>query len=201
MIVHFRIGDMMRTKDMTKKEAIYQAALDLIVVEGLSNTSMSKVAKNAHVSTGTIYNYFEDKEALFNQLFIKVKQHISQCIRIDIDNQNMTFQEKYFAMLKHFKDFLLNYQTEFLLVEQFQSSPTLKQATILEVNQSYDFLFSFFEQGKKSGFIQSFPNDLLIHVSFNSLMSYMKQQVLRKKKIDEDKLDQLIQISWDAISK
>lgn len=192
---------MMRTKDMTKKEAIYQAALDLIVKEGLSNTSMSKVAKNAHVSTGTIYNYFEDKEALFNQLFIKVKQHISQCICIDIDNQSMTFQEKYFAMLKHFKYFLLNYQTEFLLIEQFQSSPVLKQTTIQEVSQSYDFLFSFFEQGKHSGFIQPFPNDLLIHVSFNSLMSYMKQQVLRKKKIDEHKLDQLIQISWDAISK
>ncbi|MFJ5760843.1 TetR/AcrR family transcriptional regulator [Neobacillus sp. NPDC093182] len=45
----------MRHKDEKKNESIFQAAIDLINEIGLAETSMSKIAKKANVSSSTIY--------------------------------------------------------------------------------------------------------------------------------------------------
>nr|WP_246869722.1 helix-turn-helix domain-containing protein [Priestia megaterium] len=42
-------------KDENKNESIFQAAIDLINEIGLAETSMSKIAKKANVSSSTIY--------------------------------------------------------------------------------------------------------------------------------------------------
>ena len=51
----------MRHKDDSKREAISNAAIELITTIGFANTSMSKIAKAANVSPATIYVYFEKK--------------------------------------------------------------------------------------------------------------------------------------------
>ena len=38
------------------------------------------VAKEAGVGAGTIYRYFENKEALINELFLEIKREISQAM-------------------------------------------------------------------------------------------------------------------------
>lgn len=45
----------MRTIDLSKKEAIKQAVFDLTLSNGLVNLSMAKIAKEANVSSATMY--------------------------------------------------------------------------------------------------------------------------------------------------
>lgn len=51
-----------------KKEETYRKILDsairLFVETGVSKTTISKIAKNANISTGNVYRYFSDKDAL-----------------------------------------------------------------------------------------------------------------------------------------
>ena len=56
MITMHNIGD--------KKQAIFESTLALIRDHGFHGAPMSLVAKNAGVAAGTIYHYFESKEAL-----------------------------------------------------------------------------------------------------------------------------------------
>ena len=51
-----------------KKQAIMEVALDLFSNEGYHSTSISKIAKEAKISKGLIYNYFESKEALLKEI-------------------------------------------------------------------------------------------------------------------------------------
>ncbi|PLX21155.1 MAG: hypothetical protein C0599_08290 [Salinivirgaceae bacterium] len=53
----------------SKKEKIVDAAITLFGENGFHNTSISQIAKNAGVSKGLMYNYFESKEELLKYIF------------------------------------------------------------------------------------------------------------------------------------
>src|SRR3990172_8038829 len=52
-----------------KRESILAAALELFAHKGFYGTVMPEVAERAGVGAGTIYRYFENKEALVNALY------------------------------------------------------------------------------------------------------------------------------------
>src|SRR6476646_4708347 len=51
-----------------RRDAILSAALDEFSAQGYAATRLDDVAKRAGVAKGTIYLYFRDKEALFQEL-------------------------------------------------------------------------------------------------------------------------------------
>ncbi len=51
-----------------KRALIKQAAMELFAIDGYHPTSISKIAKKANISKGLLYNYFENKEALMQEI-------------------------------------------------------------------------------------------------------------------------------------
>lgn len=51
-----------------KREAILQAAQDLLLKHGLRGTSMEAIARQARIAKPTLYAYFPDKTAIFQTL-------------------------------------------------------------------------------------------------------------------------------------
>ena len=58
---------------MNKKESIILSALQLLTEKGVHNTPMSAIAKSSGTGMGTIYNYFPNKDALFNDIYSRIK--------------------------------------------------------------------------------------------------------------------------------
>src|SRR5262249_29892995 len=52
-----------------KREQILAAALDLFAEKGYHGTAVPEIADLARVGAGTVYRYFENKEAVVNELF------------------------------------------------------------------------------------------------------------------------------------
>ena len=61
------------SKSQIKREALVRATINLVNNNGFHAAPMSKIAKMAEVSPGTIYQYFENKQDLINQVYIEVK--------------------------------------------------------------------------------------------------------------------------------
>lgn len=59
-----------------KREAILGAAAQVIAAEGLGG-SIAKIAKGAGVAEGTIFTYFDDKDALLNELYLAIKADLA----------------------------------------------------------------------------------------------------------------------------
>lgn len=59
-----------------KREAILDAALALFAERGFHGTAVPQVADRAKVGAGTIYRYFESKEALVNALYQREKRRM-----------------------------------------------------------------------------------------------------------------------------
>ena len=62
-----------RNRETDKAEIILDAALSLFSERGFDGTPVPMIAERAGVGAGTIYRYFENKEALVNALFQKWK--------------------------------------------------------------------------------------------------------------------------------
>ena len=60
----FKVGKQMDTKD--KRQAILTATMELIAEHGFHGAPALMIAKRADVATGSIYTYFENKDALIN---------------------------------------------------------------------------------------------------------------------------------------
>lgn len=60
---------MARPRSPEKKEWIRKAAINLISEEGFHGVTTDKIAKEAGVSVGTIYNYFQNKEDIIAYIF------------------------------------------------------------------------------------------------------------------------------------
>ena len=59
-----------------KREAILAAAAKVVASEGVGG-SIAKIAKAAGVAEGTIFTYFDDKEALLNELYLSIKADLA----------------------------------------------------------------------------------------------------------------------------
>jgi TetR/AcrR family transcriptional regulator, repressor of fatR-cypB operon len=63
-----------------KRDAIMAAALSLFVERGFYGTAVPEIADRASVGAGTIYRYFESKEALVNELYRQEKQGFAKAV-------------------------------------------------------------------------------------------------------------------------
>ena len=59
------IREPIQKRSIEKKEKIIKAGFELICKEGYHNTNTAKIAKAAGVSTGIVYQYFNDKHDIF----------------------------------------------------------------------------------------------------------------------------------------
>ena len=59
----------MRTRDSEKQQRIKEAMVRLILEEGMSGASVSKIAREAGVSPATIYIYYTSKEEMISEVF------------------------------------------------------------------------------------------------------------------------------------
>ena len=61
-----------------RRESILDAALHCFVERGFHGTSVPEIAARANIAAGTIYHYFESKEALVNALYRSWKTKVGQ---------------------------------------------------------------------------------------------------------------------------
>lgn len=93
--------------------AILKAAKDILLTEGYDGLTMRSVALRCNVATGTVYNYFSNKDSLiiqmmmdyWNQYFLVIDQ---------IDNDEEDFYVKLSLIYEHFKRFTNDFHTIFL---------------------------------------------------------------------------------------
>src|SRR5579859_3545615 len=67
---------MARPRSDNKRNAIMSAAIRVIATQGLS-AATATIAKEAGVSNGSLFTYFETKADLLNQLFVELKTEMA----------------------------------------------------------------------------------------------------------------------------
>jgi AcrR family transcriptional regulator len=77
LIHRFRFVARPRSED--KRNAILQAATEVVAEQGVSAPT-AKIAKRAGVAEGSLFTYFDNKDALLNQLYLELKDGLRQAM-------------------------------------------------------------------------------------------------------------------------
>ncbi|NLI93400.1 MAG: TetR/AcrR family transcriptional regulator [Peptococcaceae bacterium] len=83
-----------------KKTVILQAASRIFYMKGFEGTKMEDVAKEAGIGKGTIYEYFDSKQQLFEEMVAFNRNLHLNNIRETLQKGN-TFREKFLALAKY----------------------------------------------------------------------------------------------------
>lgn len=71
------------------RESVCQAALDVLSQSGLEKLTMQRVAAKANIATGTLYNYFKDKDELMvyaaERLFAGIREQMQKVVEEKTD--------------------------------------------------------------------------------------------------------------------
>ncbi|MFB5265625.1 TetR/AcrR family transcriptional regulator [Paenibacillus enshidis] len=188
----------MRHKDEKKSESIFKAAIQLINEIGLSDASMSKIAKKAGVSASTIYVYFENKEDMLNKLYLSIKKKMSLEVFYNYDD-SISIRAAFDHALRQFINFILTNKDEFLFVEQFSNSPLLHKLSLKEGIDLFEPIFNLFEKGKSQKVFKQVDTSLLHMFMFNPAMQYAKGYFGGQMELKEESVNELIQMCWDAV--
>jgi AcrR family transcriptional regulator len=99
-----------------KRETIMAAALELFVERGFYGTAVPEIADLAGVGAGTIYRYFESKEALVNAIYREQKLQFGQ---VALDNFPVTAptREQFRVLWMRMARFAIEHPSSFVFLE------------------------------------------------------------------------------------
>ncbi|GAB3999677.1 hypothetical protein GCM10028807_50580 [Spirosoma daeguense] len=182
---------------MNKKETILQAAMSLLVSNGLQATPMSAIAKAAGTGMGTIYNYFSTKEELVNAIYLFIKEEELSMLQEPFSEDSIKFQfDYYYSSLVHF---YLNNPTAFAFMDQFQNSPIITKETKEAGVKTLEPITSLLQKGQKQGLIKAMDLQILIQFLGGTLTSYVRWALSANNKTTETTIAAQLKLTWDAV--
>lgn len=141
-----------------RKGQIMQTAMDLFAKEGYGHISIATLAKEAGISKGLIYNYFESKEQLLKEILDTGIEEIMHYFDPDHDGvlteeEFALFIRKTFQLLKKDKEFWMKF---FRLLIQPNVTPLLINSSLVPFMHAYFGMFEtyFREQGFKDPMLE-----------------------------------------------
>ncbi|MEL7565950.1 MAG: TetR/AcrR family transcriptional regulator [Dehalobacterium sp.] len=173
-----------RTK--AKKEAIINAARELFTERGVTDVGVGEIAKKAHVSQVSIYNYFGDKNTLAKEVLIAILNKVIQEYE-EILNREIPFLEKIKIVMAKKHDAVIEASRSHFS-EYAWSDKALRQVYWEAAAIKSAHIYSqFIDLGKKEGAIdEHIPNDAILKYLYASISIMQEPDYLKTS--DEYKL-------------
>jgi TetR/AcrR family transcriptional regulator, repressor of fatR-cypB operon len=187
-----------KPRDDKKTAQVYKATLQLVKAKGLAGITMSEIAKEANIATGTLYIYFKNKSELINQLFVVCRNRSAAVYFKDF---NITMPFKIGFKIIWFN--LLNYRVkkfeEAVFIDQCFHSPFLTETTKEITKKLFTPLFSLMETGKEQGLIKNEDTLLLLTFMAGTINETVKHAHYSNKKLTKETTEQMFLMCWDGI--
>jgi AcrR family transcriptional regulator len=178
-----------------KNEKILEAAIKLLSVQGTS-VPTAKIAQQAAVSNGTLFNYYPTKKALLDSVYLSIKKEVSAHVINQVARET-----------KHIEDLVLYLWQQYI---SWAMANTLKQqvASLLrgsfaisdEARASVDEIFSFIniklEEAQNKQIIRDMPTEFLCEIAVAQILATI--QHARINNLTQQQLSQLIQQSFEV---
>lgn len=186
---------------MDKRQQILATAEALLAERGLYGLSMKLLADTAGIAAGTIYRYFENKEALINELYLHITQEGAQTF-FKGWSEEQTPEQKYKLLWRNAFDAVLKNPQRLVVIEMLFSQPSLAQEqSALCEDSAFAPLFEFYQQGIDEGRFHNWQIAALITLSFDSAINLAKKVIRKRLSVDEAQINQVRDASWLIIQK
>ena len=163
----------MRVRDQNKERIIRDAALKMMVKEGLEGFSMQKLAKAASVSPATIYIYFEDKEHLVDQVCLEAGEKM-MAITFKNFNPSMSFSEGLRVQWVNRAKYCMKYPDQMHFLEQLRHSPYGEKLMKMMGDKFKQLMSGFMSNAIKKKELVNVPAEVFWSIAFAPLYNLVK---------------------------
>ncbi len=172
-----------------KKNDILSAAKSLFKEKGFHNTKMDEIAANAGVGKGTLYEYYKNKQDIFDEACIAKINNIKEKIE-NISNKNITFKQKLIEIFYNKKNSM---ECEDVTIDGILSyknniSDNVVKAMMNNISEIYKILEKIIDQGKSEGVvIKDIPSEIIACSVVGTMSEYFRLKLFNNdNKIIED---------------
>ncbi|HZS10166.1 MAG TPA: TetR/AcrR family transcriptional regulator [Blastocatellia bacterium] len=181
-----------------KREAILKAALQLFTERGFHGTAMPLVAELAGVGAGTIYRYFESKEALVNTLYRDWKEFQLATILRDMPPE-APLREQFHIYWNRLADFAKEYPTAFGFLELHFHAPYLDEKSRAIEERGHNAMVGYFQECLRQQVVRDAPAEVLGSLVMGAYIGLVKASRNGCLELTRDVLDQAEECCWAAI--
>lgn len=183
-----------------KREAIMQAALELVAEQGFHGTPIAMVAERAGVAAGTIYRYFENKDILIHETYLCLEGQILNAVTTDYP-EGRAIRERFLHICKTLVRYFLSSPMEFRFIEQFHNSPYGVEHRRDKIfgKKDKDIITDLFEEGREQQIIKDLPLPILCALTFGPLVDACRDHILQFIDLDESLKAKIAEACWDAV--
>lgn len=190
--MHQNVREPKQKRAIEKKESLIKSAFDLFTEKGFYNTNSKEIARNAGVSIGLFYNYFNDKSDVFLEILNRISdskslklENFFEALLIETDKKRV-LKDFFIENTKLFSELALIYKDIETLKTQYKEIDKSRQDSKIK---SKNLLFNFLSEINANKSIDNLDIKCeLIITTFDAnciLISKLDNEEIYEKYIDE----------------
>ena len=182
-----------------KREAILQAALELLATNGFEHTPMSLIVKHSGASAGIIYHYFASKDELIQVLYRRTKSELSRAI-LSANVQDLPLGKRFPQLWIRAFHFYATHPYETAFLEQYESVPDriVQHEPFFE---GEEMLYRLIEEYQSQQLLKDLPVAALYELTLGIAARLARQYAAGRLSGDDATLTGIAQACWDAIAR
>ncbi len=190
---------MVRNLSPEKRDSFLSAALKLFVANGVQHTTTAAIAKGAGTAAGTLFLYFPTKQALVDELILKIGQQQADVINSILD-PSLPARESLYTIWSGSIHWLLDHMDAYRYAQQVRDTGLISPAAVQESARFFGFYYAAIQKGLAEGSIKPYPADVIGGFLYQDIVAVMD---LIRLQPDPARIEEIIQqgfhIFWDGI--
>jgi len=182
-----------------RRESILDAALHCFVERGFYGTTIPEIAAKANIAAGTIYHYFDSKEALVNALFRLWKTSIAQRV-LTAFPQGASSREQFRTMWHEMIAFATSEPTAFAFIELHNHASYLDAESKAIDGNTKTFAHMMIVRAQREGAVKPLDAWVLMELVFGAFVGMMRAHWEGRMVLGDDVIAGAEQACWDAIA-
>lgn len=166
-----------------KREDILLSARALFKEKGFHNTKMDDIALSAGVGKGTLYEYFKNKQEIFDETCIECVTIVREDIE-KIGNMDVTFKDKLVLLFNEKQEslYLEDIAIDKIMAYKNVISERVVKTMFNHVSDIYSIIEKIVDQGKEEGVvIKNIPSDIIACSLVGTMSEYYRIRMDSKK--------------------
>ena len=178
----------------SKRDAILDAMLDVVVERGFHEAPMSLIAERSNTSAGLIYHHFASKEEIIQALYERIHA-LKMASFLDGFTPEMDARQAFVHGCERIYLFYRKHQKEMRFLEQYENAGFVCQPGLNASDQRIAAFTQRFSNRSKGGVLNEWPADVLQEITIGLVERLAKLP----RKLSSGVLHEIAESLWEQV--
>lgn len=177
------------TNRSSVRQRVLRIAKDEFLKHGFYKISMDRLVSKLRTSKSSLYNHFDSKDSLVEEVLNEVNQEINQELKKIVDNKTLSFEDKLIQISTFTVQILERVSKEFLSDLEIHTPILWDRYQEMRKERINNYYKRLFEQGKQEGLIRDDVNiELILNVYLSITEIPLRYENVNQIKIPHQKI-------------